>query len=276
MKHTKKAFLRQLCLSLIWRLPPTEVREILEDYDGFFTAGGDEGQTEEEVCTKLGSAKEAAKNILKEDGRNSEPLGLLTFAWVALSVWLGWLHGHNGYFRHSMEFYVLCFLLIPILWLLWRNTLVPAAPKGRGKFLVLCLFPLPFWGVVYGVTNGLIFHIDWLEKVGEVTGRNVGLWLGVLGDCVSLAVAGILFLSLVLTWWESSWYLVPAAHAVGAIVGVAAVLSVLRSMDVSGNGDGLFRDLTAIPLVVYLILSLGGMAFTALLIKKGERHGYTA
>lgn len=62
---TKDKFLQQLKVSLN-RLPGKELRDILQDYEEHFTFGLEEGKTEEEIVTSLGSPAQIAKELLTD------------------------------------------------------------------------------------------------------------------------------------------------------------------------------------------------------------------
>ncbi|MGG3448417.1 HAAS signaling domain-containing protein [Domibacillus aminovorans] len=58
----KKQFLQQLDDSL-QKLPHDERRDILQDYEEYFTIGLEEGKTEEEIAVSLGSPRQIGKEL---------------------------------------------------------------------------------------------------------------------------------------------------------------------------------------------------------------------
>ncbi len=68
---TRKEYLSKLQSSLCFRLPESEIADILLDMEECFDAGSAEGKTEEQVCTDLGDPKAAAREIMA--GRAAVP-----------------------------------------------------------------------------------------------------------------------------------------------------------------------------------------------------------
>lgn len=60
---TKEQFLRQL-ESALKKLPKAEREDILQDYSEHFSIGMEEGKTEEEIASALGSPHQIAKELL--------------------------------------------------------------------------------------------------------------------------------------------------------------------------------------------------------------------
>ncbi|WP_130868415.1 DUF1700 domain-containing protein [Intestinimonas massiliensis (ex Afouda et al. 2020)] len=156
MNKTKKAFLRRLRWALFWRLPSGETRAIVEDYSGFFDDRMAEGKTEAEVCREFGAPTEVARAILRESGRRTQPLGLLIIVWVLLAGFLNWWwtwqtfqFSNSGYFW----FYIVEFLLIPVLWLCWRKELDVRKDNlpHPGRWCIAAFgIPAAAWAVFYG------------------------------------------------------------------------------------------------------------------------------
>ena len=288
MSETKKAFLRRLGRVLFWRLPSGEARAIVEDYSGFFDDRMAEGKTEAEVCREFGAPTEVARAILRESGRRTQPLGLLIIVWVLLAGVLNWWRtwqtfqfSNSGYFC----FYIVEFLLIPVLWLCWRKELDVKKDDlpHSGRWCIAAFgIPATAWAVFYGYYTWcmLVFVPQWQvlppEQQFVKDGAWIGMVIGTLKEEGLLLVLVLLSLLLVRTWREGSPRpLIGAAWCVGCLCSMSRLyaFSTLLYADAM-----LFSPYPAllIPLAVLLIVGLGGTALTALLVRKGGRHGCTA
>ena len=286
MNKTKKAFLRRLRWALFWRLPSGETRAIVEDYSCFFDDRMAEGKTEAEVCREFGAPAEVARAILHESGRRTQPLGLLIIVWVLLAGFLNWWwtwqtfqFSNAGYFW----FYVVEFLLIPLLWLCWRGTLDirkgDLSHPGRWRAVAFGI-PAVVWAVFYGYYAWcmLVFvpKFQVLPFEVETAGAKVGVIIGTLKEEGSLFVLALLALLLVRTWREGN-----PRPLIGAAWCIGCLCSMSRLYAFSTRLDGTEMPLLPLavllpPLAVLLTVGAGGAALTALLIRKGGRHGRTA
>lgn len=286
MKDTKKAFLRQLRRVLFWRLPSGETRAIVEDYSGFFDDRMAEGKTEAQVCREFGPPAAVARAILRESGRRTQPLGLLIVVWVLLAGFLNWWwtwqtfqSSNSGYFW----FYVVEFLLIPALWLCWRRTLDirkgDLSHPGRWRMVSFGI-PTAVWAAFYGYYAWcmLVFVPKFLVLPFEqqTAGAKIGVVIGTLKEEGSLLVLAVLAILLVRAWREGSPRpLMGAAWCVGCLCSISRLYEFSTSLD----GTGIPLSPLAVlfpPLAVLLGVGLGSAALTALLIRKGGRHGRTA
>lgn len=59
-------YLRELKINLESQVSPTELEDILSDYESFFTAGREEGKSDDEISQELGSPAYLAKTLLDE------------------------------------------------------------------------------------------------------------------------------------------------------------------------------------------------------------------
>lgn len=286
VKETKKAFLRWLGRALFWRLPSGEAHAIVEDYSGFFDDRMTEGKTEAEVCREFGAPTEVAQAILRESGRRTQPLGLLIIVWVLLAGFLNWWwtwqtfqFSNSGYFW----FYIVEFLLIPGLWLCWRKELdgrKDTLPHpGRWRIAAFGI-PAAVWAVFYSYYAWcmLVFvpKFQVLPFEVETAGAKVGVIIGTLKEEGSLFVLALLALLLVRTWREGN-----PRPLIGAAWCVGCLCSMSRLYAFSTRIDGTEMSLSPLavllpPLAVLLAVGAGGAALTALLIRKGGRHGRTA
>ena len=286
MKETKKAFLRRLGRALFWRLPSGEAHAIVEDYSGFFDDRMTEGKTEAEVCREFGAPTEVAQAILRESGRRTQPLGLLIVAWVLLAGFLNWWwtwqtfqSSNAGYFW----FYVVEFLLIPVLWLCWHGALdirkddLPHPWRWR---IAAFGIPAAAWAAFYGYYAWcmLVFLPKFLVLPFEQqnAGAKIGVVIGTLKEEGSLLVLAVLAVLLVWAWREGNLRpLVGAAWCVGCLCSMSRLYAFSTQLD----GTGIPLSPLAVlfpPLAVLLGVGLGGAVLTALLIRKGGRHGRPA
>lgn len=286
MNDTKKAFLRRLRWALFWRLSSGETRTIVEDYSGFFDDRMAEGKTEAEVCREFGAPKEVARVILRESGRRTQPLGLLIIVWVLLAGFLNWWwtwqtfqFSNLGYFR----FYIVEFLLIPVLWLCWRGALdIRRGDLSHPRRWRAAAFGIPAaaWAVFYGYYAWcmLVFVPEFqvLPFEAETAGAKVGIIIGTLKEEGSLLVLAVLAVLLVCAWREGSPRpLIGAAWCVGCLCSMSRLYAFSTWLYVDTMPFSPYSALL-IPLAVLLVVGAGGVALTVLLIRKGGRHGRTA
>ena len=286
MNDTKKVFLRRLRWALFWRLSSGETRTIVEDYSGFFDDRMAEGKTEAEVCREFGAPKEVARVILRESGRRTQPLGLLIIVWVLLAGFLNWWwtwqtfqFSNLGYFR----FYIVEFLLIPVLWLCWRGALdIHRGDLSHPRRWRAAAFGIPAaaWAVFYGyyAWRMLVFVPEFqvLPFEADAAGAKVGVIIGTLKEEGSLLVLAVLAVLLVCAWREGSPRpLIGAAWCVGCLCSMSRLYAFSTWLYVDTMPFSPYSALL-IPLAVLLVVGAGGVALTALLIRKGGRHGRTA
>ncbi len=283
MKNTKKAFLRRLRLALFFWMLAGGAWEVAADYEGFFADRMAEGKTEAEVCREFGEPRRVASTILKEEGINGKPLGLLAVLGAFLIPWLFRFGGGSPFFYPDDHYYyfaaVLALLETPLLWRLWREPAYPAAPPTWGWVAALCGIPLALWGACYGFINWTSQQPASWATVQGVDGRfySVGALYAGMAEVAELIMMAVLLLALLRAWGRSLWYLVPAAHCIGAYAAVERILVVLRRVNIAVVAEGICPELRWAPPVAYLILAWGGAALTALLVwKGGERYGRAA
>lgn len=291
MISTQKAFLRRLHLALIWRMRPADIQDVMADYVGFFAERLREGETEADICRAFGTPIETAQTILREEGGNPRPLGLLLFVCVALA-WLfnrRWLFTHLGFFPLSL----LQVGLIPLLWYSWRDVLSVADattdPAGsglrrRGALVLSWGVPAAVWVILYGYASWLafVFLPRWqaLSQAEQQAGSHCGQIFG------NLLAAGsaILFLSLLgillYIWWSGIIRLLPgAAWCIGCWCSLTRIHLTLSSMDISVRTSyhWIVWDIVLNPLLTLLLVGLGGAVVTTWLVRKGGRtpHGRT-
>lgn len=278
MIDTKKKFLRRLRFSLFFRMPSAEAREVAADYEGFFNEKLGEGKSEAEVCRELGSPRELAMAILKEEGKNSRPLGALALVWTVLGIWFIRRMGEPFFRLYNDEWlYSLgVFLMTPLLWLLWRKSVYPAQPR-RGSFAALCAIPVVSFSAFcfYVCCN-----VHYFEQLHEQIGENLygpsdfARFIVSLSELGELAIAGVLLLCLLWAWGRSPWYLVPAAHAFGCYEAIEQTLKGIDSINISY--EAMLREILLRSLLTYLLVALGSAALTAFLVWKGGHRGRAA
>ncbi len=279
MIDTKKKFLRRLWFSLFFRMPPAEAREVAADYEVFFNDKLREGKSEAEVCREFGDPREVAKAILKEEGKNSRPLGALTLVWTVLGTWFVGGMGVPVFnlYNDQRLYSLIVFLMTPLLWMLWRKSVYPAQPPRRGSFAALCAIPVASFSafciyVCCNVRNPEQLH----EQIGEnlYQGSDFARFIYLLADLGELAIAVALLLCLLWAWGRSPWYLIPAAHAFGCYEAIEQTLMGIDSLLISY--EAMLREILLRSLLAYLLVALGSAALTAFLVWKGGRRGRAA
>ena len=60
----KSTYLKQLETALREKYPETQVRDILSDYEDFFTSGAADGKSEAELCEEFGPPEQAVLSLL--------------------------------------------------------------------------------------------------------------------------------------------------------------------------------------------------------------------
>jgi len=282
---TRKKFLRRLYLALLLRLTPEGARDVAADYDGFFTVRMEEGKTEEEVCQEFGKPGEVAMAIVREEGKDTKPLGGLALVWGLLGPWVarfGFLPLAGIYLNMGSNPKLLgsiILLWIPLLWVFWRKAVYPALTPRRGAFTALCVIPPLLWGAVWGfVCCAWDKPREFWSFLNTEEGGALmaGQFVGTLGDLAELAIAAVFLLCVLWAWGKTPWYLVPAAHALGTFAAVERVMRMLRSMNLDYSISEMAPAMLYYPLRTYLVLGLGGAALTAFLVWKGGHRGRTA
>jgi len=274
---TKELYLRRLRRQLNWRLPPDEVREVLADYEGFFRDGLAEGKDEAALCEQFGEPKEAARALLREDGRRQGRLGLLAFAVWALVSWFNWYGMWNYLSSFPLLRRLIILSLVPLLCLVWRKIAVTARPsKGRVALAagVPCALYLLFLGAaLFCVSRGVVWWEEFIEDTFHAS--HVGLFFADSYEVIAGVTGLILLLVLVWSWTKSIWYLPVAAHCTGVLLGAGRVIDALSWMDVTHPESLTAASLGAASLGWYLA-GLGSAAVTAVLIRRGGRNGRAA
>lgn len=283
MVSTQKAFLRRLHLALIWRMRPHDIQDVMADYEGFFAEHLREGKSEADICRAFGTPSETAQTILREEGGNAQPRGLLLFVCVVLAWLLNgrWLFHFFGLLPLSL----LQITLIPLLWRSWRDVLpVDSSLRRKGATALCWGVPTAVWAVVYGYTCWLVFAFlpRWqaLSKAEQQGGSRMGQLFGHLFRIGS----ALLFLSLLgillYIWWSGSIRLLPSeTWCMGGWYSITRIYFTLSSMDIStlDSYSLVVRDIVLNPLLTLLLVGVGGVAVTAWLVRKGGRksHGRT-
>lgn len=107
---TKKDFLMQLKHSMACRFSLKEIRDTLEDFNGFFEDGMQEGKTEEDLCLSFGAPREIVQKMAS--GKRRLPLHMF-FALLASAVCFACILGMAPTFR--FQHMPRLFFCIPVL-----------------------------------------------------------------------------------------------------------------------------------------------------------------
>ncbi|MCM1023207.1 MAG: DUF1700 domain-containing protein [Prevotella sp.] len=145
---TRKQYISKLRKSLMFRLPNSEIDEIVSDMEECFEAGAAEGKSEEEIAVSLGEPKAAAASLLSEQ-RGGERVSKLAEMWLPLiiSVILYGVYMFCGYHsaENSYRNYVIPFVCVlpMIMWLLFER---------KGFFTALAEYKCDFF-TLFGVLS---------------------------------------------------------------------------------------------------------------------------
>lgn len=260
MTKTRKMYLAALRFSLLWRLPPTEIREVLEDYDGFFAAGLSEGKTESELCSQFGPPREVARAVWREAGGRFQWRAMLTLGLIFLLFLVTAFFGDGAVRLVGWRSYPF-WLLVPALCLIWRGSWpLPPLQRREGVSLAL-LHGLAFaaWLIPSGLCGWLLSlalrgdPLPWQPRyVGTICTYTINI-------CRLLAFA-LFLLALWHGWRRSGRYFTVSAHCQAALYALLCVDNILHSMNLEGPDF-------SVPNVVgiYLLGLLSALA-TALLL----------
>lgn len=285
MANTKIKYLRQLKHALRWRLPLSESKETLADYEGFFDEGILAGRSEAELCAQFGQPKETAHDLSRDAGFSGKPLGLLAVALFALSLpltnivipVLGFHFGQAflGHIHfHYPEIAWFAAPLVLLLWFFWRK--IPCAPlpePEKRKPFRLCALALLIWLVSLVLAFLFSSRLDSAFSHGSIT--ELGWILANLLWTAQIVLAAILLRSLLLAWGKSLWYLVPAACCLGLLSGIGRFVDDARNPSIFQLFGGLLMAAACAALTAWLILH-GTAVETRLretMRSGGEGHG---
>ncbi len=274
MIHTKKSFLRALKLRLCLRLPPDEVRDVIQDYESFFSSGIAEGKTEAELCLEFGSPKQVAGNVLKEEDGRTTLIWFSGLVYIAAALRLAWWYTFNQFTRVGI-IYVFALLITPLLFILWgkRKAKYPEITAKWRKRAILMFAATFFVWLIDTLFNTWLVACFTVEGVplpsfppymtGTVIYRFYQLTL--------VLTAAVLTVSVLLAWTESPWFFLLMSHCVGVMASLGRFISFLRSMDISIKPG--FSALCLPPVLVYLSIGIGGTLLTALTVRGRIRYG---
>ena len=235
MPGTKKQYLRQLNRALRWRLAQRSmIQEVVSDYAGFFDDGIRAGRSEAELCAQFGPPNQTARELSRAEGFGGRPLGLLAIAVFALAflldnvpipgslICLGQVFLPFLVFRHPGCVWF-AGLLIPLLWVFWRNAPIAALPKReKRRVLRLCIIAMLLWLV--SLVFGYLLIARWQAAFSDGITPFGRKYIDAL-CCVEILLAAVLLLSLLRAWRKSFWYLIPAACCQGVLAGISRFLS---------------------------------------------------
>ncbi len=280
MLQNRKEFLKRLKLYLTPVLPPDEVRDVVSDYDSFFSAGIAEGKTEKELCHEFGTPSQIARNMICETGLKSLARGAFALVWVAAALYLTRWQSWDEWSRLPVLHLILLLLAAPVLCLFWKDRYVPAPPlsqSGRKRVVIMFAIPLMIW-VLDSSYNAWCFASVFIEGIPmpfPVTYPSSAGTIATLCYYAALVPTVItLAASLLSAYTESPWFFPVAAHCVGVMASLGRFMAHFRSMDID-RGTGI-PDVFLPPLCVYLLLGLAGALLTMLIVRKGVRRGRPA
>ena len=129
----KSTYLKQLETALRQKYPEPQVRDILSDYEDFFTSGEAEGKSEGELCEEFGPPEQAVRE-LKSESETDTPKNKRRTQATSCTV-------------------LAVLLVIVLLWPFFGPKLQVAPswsipPKGPANFWLAMLFPLALEGIL--------------------------------------------------------------------------------------------------------------------------------
>jgi len=282
--QTKKEYIRQLQWSLTWRLTPGEVQDVLSDYEGLFAGGALEGKSEADLCARFGPPAEAARSILREEGRQDGRLGLLVFVWTALAGLFNWWYTWRILVDQDtiLFLYLLEVALIPLLYLLWRDVLTVRDAPGSGKWGFLFWgVPAAVWAAFYGWVLYLFFlwlpRWQALPETVQTAGSSMGNTIKAVYELAGVVILAVLLANLLWSWWEGSpKHLPAAAWCLGAHCSLSRTWRIFTSVNLDTSRSPVQNEVAVLLPLVLLVVGGGGAVLTALLIRRGGRHGRAA
>ncbi len=280
MLQNRKAFLRRLKLYLAPLLPPDEVRDVVSDYDSFFSAGIAEGKTEKELCSEFGTPGQIARNMLSETGVESIGRGAFALVCVAAVLYLTRWQSWDEWAMLPVLHIVLLLLAVPALCLLWKGRYAPAPLLSKSEWkrvVIMFAIPLLMWALDFSYDTWCIasVFIEGVPMPFPVTSPSCAGRIATLCYYAALVPTIIIFAaSLISAWTESPWFFTSAAHCVGVMASLGRFMAHFRSMNIDREPG--IHEICMPPLFVYLMLSLAGISITLLIIWKGVRRGRPA
>lgn len=264
MTNTKIQYLRKLKHALRWRLPLSEAKETLADYEGFFDEGILAGHSEAELCVQFGPPKKTARDLVRDAGHSGRPFGLLAVVLFALSLpltnnvipVLGFHFGQTFLGSIHFDYPEIAWFaapLVPLLWFFWRKIpCVPLPEPEKRKPFRLCALALLLW--LASLVPAFLFpsHLDSAFSHGSITA--FGWILANLLWTAQAALAAVLLRSLLLAWGKSLWYLVPAACCLGLLSGIGRFVDDARNPSLFQLFGGLLMAAACAALTAWLIL----------------------
>ena len=146
----RKCYIHELETALRKKCPEKQVRDILSDYEDFFTTGAAEGKSEAELCAEFGPPEQAAVELEKESA-DGTPL-------------------HKG----NWSVPVIALLVIFIAVMLWPffipkiQVACTSVPQGPVNFWLTMLFPLALESILVlwaSQSNPLKKALNWIPRV---------------------------------------------------------------------------------------------------------------
>ncbi len=280
MLHNRKAFLMRLRLYLAPLLPPDEVRDVISEYDSFFSAGIAEGKTEKELCREFGTPSQIARNMLSEAGVKFIARSAFVLMWgtavLHLTRWQSW----DEWSIHPWFHYILLLLAVPALCLFWKARYIPAprlSQSGWKRVVIMFAIPLLMWALDFSY-NAWCFASVFIEGVPapfpvtypSSAGTIVTLcyYAALVPTVITLAA------SLLSACTESPWFFPAVTHCVGVMASLGRFMAHFKSMNIDRETS--ITGVCLPPLCLYLTLWLAGTFITLLIVQKGVRCGRAA
>jgi len=276
MLQSRKTFLRRLRLYLAPLLPPDEVRDVISDYDSFFSAGIAEGKTEKELCVEFGAPSQIARNMVSEVGVKSIGRGVFALAWAVAVLYLTRWQSWDEWSRFPVLHLTLLLLAAPVLCLLWKDRYVSSSPlsrSGQRRVVIMFAVPLLMWVLDFSYNVWCLASVF----IEGVPAPFPAAYPSLAGTIVTLCYYAalvptviILAASLMSAWTGASWAFLAVAHCVGVMASLGRFMAHFRSMNIDLKIS--IPNVCLPPLFVYFMPGLAGTLLTLLIVRKGVRR----
>lgn len=233
MPDPERAYLKELYKHLIWYYPPRQVKEIIMDYQEFFTVGKEKGVDTDSLIEEWGHPKTVVLALNKENPFSRLHLyrqaGLILTSIICfISCFYHFLYGVMGFLIFESV------ILFTLLHGTQRLQIEQGLPRTAGRSLSVWLFNILVSISVIMLEVGMQYLSRNIDHVPENIG---GLPIGYVIDmiCVFCIVSTAVFFIWLLryTMFQSIRYYGGLIHSMGAILFMLEIRMILRSMDLA-------------------------------------------
>lgn len=172
----KKQYLKQVSNAL--DVPYKKRKEILRDLNEIFTSGQAQGDTEQQIITRLGSPIEFAKSMEERIGSQHGRRGIVRSLLAICVLVLEYMLCRYAFFaEHGMKSMPLYLFILGVIVLV-----ISAVCKAKIIPAVTLL------GYIIGFFTGAIFRAEGTDPGGGATSNMWIIWGGVFVACIVLGI----------------------------------------------------------------------------------------